>query len=60
MCGYQDLRVTRLAGSRAFSADVKSVARDLTPHLLRQLGYAARLRSAYSAINTDLQAVNSR
>jgi hypothetical protein len=39
------------------------VAQDLTPHLLRQFGYApapAAARAAYSAISTDLQAVNSR
>jgi lipoyl(octanoyl) transferase len=60
VCGYQDLRVTRLA-DLGVHADVNQVARDLMPHLLRQLGYAAPLPArAYSAINTDLQAVNSR
>ncbi len=67
VCGYQDLRVTRLADLKV-GAEVKTVAQDLTPHLLRQLGYAApslaAARSAaapaYNAINTDLQAVNSR
>src|SRR3984957_10920955 len=74
VCGYQDLRVTRLADLRV-GADVKTVALDLTPHLLRQLGYAAPPLAAraaaahaathaathvYNAINTDLQAVNSR
>ncbi len=60
VCGYKDLRVTRLA-DLGVDADLDAVARDLTPHLLRQLGYDARLLArGYSAINTDLQAVNSR
>jgi lipoyl(octanoyl) transferase len=63
VCGYRELRVTRLADLKA-GADVQSVAQGLTPHLLRQLGYeassVAAARAAYSAINTDLQAVNSR
>ncbi|HEX3395796.1 MAG TPA: lipoyl(octanoyl) transferase LipB [Steroidobacteraceae bacterium] len=60
VCGYKDLRVTRLA-DLGVNADLDAVARDLTPHLLQQLGYAApRLARAYNAINTDLQAVNSR
>jgi lipoyl(octanoyl) transferase len=62
VCGYKDLRVTRLA-DLGVGAGVEAVARDLTPHLLRQLGYApaaAATRVAYSAISTDLQAVNSR
>jgi lipoyl(octanoyl) transferase len=70
VCGYQDLRVTRLADFK-IGAGVESVAQDLTPHLLRQLGYAAaplvtthdathEAAHVYSAINTDLQAVNSR
>jgi hypothetical protein len=33
-----------------------TVANGLTPHLLRQL----KFEPGYSAINTDLQAVNSR
>jgi lipoyl(octanoyl) transferase len=63
VCGYKDLRVTRLA-DLGVNADVGSVAQDLLPHLLRQLGYRtgfeAPLPAPYSAINTDLQAVNSR
>ena len=59
VCGYQDLRVTRLA-DLTVSADVQSVAQGLTPHLLRQLGYEAPSLAPYNAINTDLQAVNSR
>ena len=38
VCGYKDLRVTRLA-DHGVSADVDSVAQSLTPHLLRHLGY---------------------
>jgi lipoyl(octanoyl) transferase len=60
VCGYKDLHVTRLA-DHGVAASLESVARDLTPHLLRQLGYqglaAAR---GYSAMSTNLQAVNSR
>ncbi len=60
VCGFKDLRVTRLA-DLGVDAGIDAVARDLTPHLLRQLGYDARLLArGYSAINTDLQAVNSR
>ncbi len=35
---------------------MKAVADGLTPHLLRQLKFG----TGYSAINTDLQVVNSR
>ena len=63
VCGYKDLRVTRLA-DLGVALSVESVAENLAPHLLRQLGYgtggAAPDLAAYSAINTDLQAVNSR
>ena len=67
VCGFKDLRVTRLA-DLGVNTSLDTVARDLTPHLLRQLGYgnltgsgASRpLARGYSAINTDLQAVNSR
>jgi lipoate-protein ligase B len=52
VCGYKDLRVTRLVDHGILDAPEK-VAMDLLPHLLRQLGF-------YSAINTDLHAVNSR
>ena len=38
VCGYKDLRVTRLA-DHGVTADVDSVAQALTPHLLRHLGY---------------------
>jgi lipoyl(octanoyl) transferase len=38
VCGYKDLRVTRLA-DHGVSAAVDRVAADLTPHLLRHLGY---------------------
>src|SRR6202034_3180690 len=58
VCGYKDLRVTRLA-DLGVSAGVDSVAQDLLPHLLRRLGYAPA-GARYSAINTDLQAVSSR
>src|SRR5580704_5528806 len=64
VCGYKDLRVTRLA-DLGVDADLDAVARDLTPHLLRQFGYRSADEAplparGYSAINTDLQAVNSR
>ncbi len=60
VCGYKDLRVTRLA-DLGVALSVESVAQDLLPHLLRQLGYAEPPRLApYNAISTDLQAVNSR
>jgi lipoyl(octanoyl) transferase len=57
VCGYQGLRVTRLNDLGVADA-VASVARDLTPHLLRRLS-SGRTES-YKAINTDLQAVSSR
>jgi lipoyl(octanoyl) transferase len=59
VCGYKDLRVTRLA-DHGVGSSVESVAQDLLPHLLRQLGYEAPLLAPYSAINTALQAVSSR
>jgi lipoyl(octanoyl) transferase len=59
VCGYKDLRVTRLKDLGVRSS-VESTAQSLLPHLLRQLGYAAPPLAPYSAINTDLQAVNSR
>jgi lipoyl(octanoyl) transferase len=60
VCGYKDLRVTRLA-DLGIGADVAGVARGMTPHLLRHLGYEdAASAGSYSAINTDLQAVSSR
>jgi lipoyl(octanoyl) transferase len=63
VCGYRGLKVTRLA-DHAAHADIDAAARGLTPHLLRHLGVdsaaADRGAGGYSAINTDLQAVNSR
>lgn len=70
VCGYKNLRVTRLA-DLGIALSVESAARALLPHFLRQLGFEepayeqpaneepAR-RASYSAISTDLQAVNSR
>ena len=55
VCGYQGLAVTRLA-DLGIAADLGAVADGLTPHLLRNLKFAPD----YRAINTDLQAVNSR
>jgi lipoyl(octanoyl) transferase len=62
VCGHRGLAVTRLvdqianfAGQTAAAA-VSTAADGLTPHLLRHLKFG----SDYSAINTDLQAVNSR
>ena len=52
VCGYKGLRVTRLV-DLGITDPVEQIAEDLLPHLLRQLG-------SYSAINTDLHAVNSR
>jgi lipoyl(octanoyl) transferase len=57
VCGYQNLRVTRLRDLGVTDA-VPAVAEDLTPHLLRRFGLPRA--QPYSAINTDLQAVNSR
>jgi lipoyl(octanoyl) transferase len=60
VCGYRNLSVTRLA-DHGVRSDLETVAKDLTPHLLRRLGYETNtVNSRYSAINTDLQAVNSR
>jgi lipoyl(octanoyl) transferase len=60
VCGYKDLRVTRLA-AHGVIAGVDRVAVDLTPHLLRHLGFEPFApANSYNAINTDLQAVNSR
>jgi lipoyl(octanoyl) transferase len=90
VCGHRGLTVTRLADHVARFADrgatgaaqavgtaaVDVAARELTPHLLRQLKIAPEGVNiapaagaldapsggalAHSAINTDLQAVNSR
>lgn len=62
VCGHRGLAVTRLADHVAGFADgggevaVDKAASGLTPHLLRHL----KFDPGYSAINTDLQAVNSR
>jgi len=62
VCGHRGLTVTRLEDHVARFADIGSaaameaVAHGLAPHLLRTLKFGP----AYSAINTDLQAVNSR
>jgi lipoyl(octanoyl) transferase len=58
VCGYRGLAVTRLAdlGGGRNAETVSAVAAALTPHLKRHLGYAP----GYSAINTAVQAVNSR
>jgi lipoyl(octanoyl) transferase len=76
VCGHRGLAVTRLAdhvpaftadadadadaargaGLRAAAGVIDTVARGLTPHLLRELKFGP----GYSAISTDLQAVNSR
>ena len=62
VCGHRGLAVTRLAdhvprfaGPGAAGA-MESAANGLTPHLLRHLKFGPD----YNAINTDLQAVNSR
>jgi lipoyl(octanoyl) transferase len=72
VCGYRDLRVTRLvdlgidAESPLIGGDwsLAPIADALTPHLLRELKLGAAEdadgRIAQSAISTDLQAVNSR
>jgi lipoyl(octanoyl) transferase len=74
VCGYRGLAVTRLAdlvagaGAAAAGVDMRAgvdaAAHGLVPHLLRELGFASAPGSAanpdHSAINTDLQAVNSR
>jgi lipoyl(octanoyl) transferase len=62
VCGYRGLAVTRLADHAARfdgmdpTAATAAVAAGLTPHLLRHLNFGP----GYSAINTDLHAVNSR
>jgi lipoyl(octanoyl) transferase len=59
VCGYRNLSVTRLA-DHGIDADTETVAKELTPHLLRHLGLEPVAKPGYSAIKTDLQAVNSR
>jgi lipoyl(octanoyl) transferase len=62
VCGHRGLAVTRLVdhvarlAGHGTAAVMDTVADGLTPHLLRQL----KFEPDYSAINTDLQAVNSR
>jgi len=62
VCGHRGLTVTRLADHVARFADIdaaaamETAANGLTPHLLRELKFGP----GYSAINTALQAVNSR
>jgi lipoyl(octanoyl) transferase len=64
VCGQRGLAVTRLAdlvASFAGPGAVDTAAHGLTPQLLRQLEFGPVHGAAdYSAINTDLQAVNSR
>jgi lipoyl(octanoyl) transferase len=64
VCGHRGLAVTRLADHLPHLAGpgaVDTVAAGLTPHLFRQLKFGADDSVPdYSAINTDLQAVNSR
>ncbi len=66
VCGHRGLAVTRLADLCSVS-QVHAVADGLTPHLLRELGFASGFGSrpqavppAHNAISTDLQAVSSR
>ena len=68
VCGHRGLAVTRLAdhvpaligdaasGTGASVGIIDVVVQGLTPHLLREL----KFEPGYSAISTDLQAVNSR
>ena len=66
VCGHRGLAVTRLVDHAAGLAGhgdsaMDAVAQGLTPHLLRHLKYRSDAGApVYSAINTDLQAVNSR
>ena len=64
VCGHRGLAVTRLADHVARLAGpgaVDAVAAGLTPHLFLQLKFESDYGAPdYSAINTDLQAVNSR
>ena len=60
VCGYRGLAVTQLADLCGVS-EVRRAALGLTPHLLRELGFAPceDAEAAQSAISTDLQAVSS-
>jgi lipoyl(octanoyl) transferase len=55
VCGYRGLAVTRLVDLCGV-ADLEAVAAGIEPHLLQKLA----LTGGYNAINTALQAVNSR
>ncbi len=63
VCGYRGLAVTRLADLCGLT-EVRAAAEGLTPHLLRELGFAVGDGGVpvpdQSAISTALQAVNSR
>ncbi len=61
VCGIRGLAVTRLA-DHGVRLDVGSVSSGLATHLLRHLGFEPNRQALenQSAINTDLQAVNSR
>jgi lipoyl(octanoyl) transferase len=63
VCGHRGLAVTRLEDLCGVT-DVRAVAGGLTPHLLRELGFASapgvQPSADHSAISTDLQAVSSR
>jgi lipoyl(octanoyl) transferase len=66
VCGYRGLDVTRLADLCGVT-DVRRAAAELTPHLLRELGFCggetadgAVGPTGQSAISTALQAVSSR
>jgi lipoyl(octanoyl) transferase len=60
VCGHRGLAVTRLADLCA-ARDLRRVADDLAPHLLRELGFGRDAApGSHSAISTALQAVNSR
>lgn len=58
-CGFKGLAVTRLADLCGVSS-VQEVIPAVTPHVLRALGLASAVAADYSAISTNLQAVNSR
>jgi lipoyl(octanoyl) transferase len=57
VCGYKDLRVTRLA-DLGVDAGLDAVARALTPHLLRQLGYGSSPTSKGFKAQPDRAATN--
>ncbi len=59
VCGYRGLEATRLRDLCDTCADVEATGRGLEPHLLRELGFGESA-AGYSAMSTDLQAVNSR